>query len=136
MPESTVAAAQNLLWKCGSRRVDLRRVAGWAVDFSHKEADVWAGRGVKGREEELIDTANVVRSEVAGLCVFFFGWQLWARRLWCWDPDSSLHASFGMGHHSQKVRTGAQPEFPRRRIGMCHAVKSLIQWVDKCSSER
>ena len=36
----------------------------------HIEADVWAGKGVKGPVGEWVDTANVVWSEVTGLCGF------------------------------------------------------------------
>ena len=36
----------------------------------NKEADVWTGKVVKGREEEWIDAANVVWSEVVGVCGF------------------------------------------------------------------
>ena len=62
-PVSTVAAAQNLMWKCGAGGIDLRRRAAdwadWAVFF-------WAGRGARGREEKWVDTTEVVRSEVDG----------------------------------------------------------------------
>ena len=40
-------------------------MADWAVHTCrqrHKEADSWAGTGVKGRDEEWVDTANVVWS--------------------------------------------------------------------------
>ena len=39
----------------------------------HKEADSWARNGVQGREGEWVDTANVVWSEVIGLCGFWDG---------------------------------------------------------------
>ena len=51
-------------------------MADWAVHISrehYKEADLWAGRGVKGREAEWVDTANVVWYEVTGLCGFWDG---------------------------------------------------------------
>ena len=57
--------------------VDLRqRVAYFAVHMFHKhikKADSWAWEGVKGRAEEWVDTANVVRLEVTGLCGFWDG---------------------------------------------------------------
>ena len=72
--ESTIATAQYLLWERWGRGVDLRgRVADWAVHIFreyNREADAWAGKGVKGREEEWVDTAEVIWSEVAG-CAFF-----------------------------------------------------------------
>ena len=34
---------------------------------------VWVAKGVKGREDELVDTAHVVRSEVIGVCGFWDG---------------------------------------------------------------
>ena len=75
--KGTTATAQNLVrewWSCGD---DLRqRVADWAVHIfrgHNKEADLWAGKGVKGREEERVDTANVVWSEVTHLCGFSDG---------------------------------------------------------------
>ena len=46
---------------------------GWANHFFHEhnnEADAWARKGVKGRVGEWVDTANVVWSEVTGLCGF------------------------------------------------------------------
>ena len=53
-----------------------KRVADWAVHIfreHNKEADLWAGKGVKGSEEEWVDTANVVWSEVTSLCDFWDG---------------------------------------------------------------
>ena len=62
--ESTIATAQNLLWKWWNRGVDLqRRVADWAVHIfreHNEEADVWSGKGAGGREEEWVNTADVV----------------------------------------------------------------------------
>ena len=79
MRDITIATAQNTLqawWGCG---VDLRRrVADWATHIFREhntEADLWAGKGVKGQEDEWTDTVNVVWSEVMGLCGFW-GWQL------------------------------------------------------------
>ena len=70
----TNATAQNFLWEWWGRGVDpRRRVADWAVHIfreHHKEADFWAWKGVKGREEEWTDTAKVIWSEVTGLCGF------------------------------------------------------------------
>ena len=69
--KSTLATAQNLLWECWSRGVDLqRRMGDWAAHIfreHNKEADLCARRGVQGREEERTDTAEVVLPEVAGL---------------------------------------------------------------------
>ena len=60
-------------------QVPLRqRVADWAVHIFRehtKDADSWAGKGFKGREEEWVDIANVVWSEVTGLCGFWDGWR-------------------------------------------------------------
>ena len=73
--QSTIASGQNLLGKWWARGLDLRhRVAQWATHIFRehkKEADSWAGKGVKGRDEEWADTANVARSEVSGLCGFW-----------------------------------------------------------------
>ena len=78
LPESTNATVQNLRSKWWSRGVKLRgRVADWAVHIfreHNKEADIWAGKGVKGREEEWTDAANVVLSEVTDLCGLV-GWE-------------------------------------------------------------
>ena len=38
-----------------------------------EEADLWAAKCVKGREDEWVDTAHVVWSEVTGLCGFWDG---------------------------------------------------------------
>ena len=51
-------------------------MADWAVHIfreHNKEADFRAGKGVKGRKEDWTDTANVVWSEVTGLCGFWDG---------------------------------------------------------------
>ena len=51
-------------------------VADWAIHIfreHNKEADSLAGKGVKGREVEWVDTASVVWSEVTGLCGFWDG---------------------------------------------------------------
>ena len=70
--DSTVVSVQNLLRQWWDRTVDLRqRVADWAVHIlreHNNEADSCAGEGVKGREDEWVDTANVVRSEVTPVC--------------------------------------------------------------------
>ena len=75
--ESTIATAKNLLQEWWSRGVDQRRsVADWALHIfreHNKEADFWAGKGVKGSAEEWIDTADVIWSGVAGLCGFWDG---------------------------------------------------------------
>ena len=72
--ESTVATTQNFLREWWGRGVVLRqRVADGAVHAfreHHIEADLWAAKGVKGREDEWVDTAHVVWSEVTGLCGF------------------------------------------------------------------
>ena len=77
MKESTIASVQNLLREWWGRGVDLRkRVAVQAIHIfreHNKEADSWARKGVKGREEEWVDTANVVWSEFVGLCGFWSG---------------------------------------------------------------
>ena len=39
----------------------------------NKEADLGTAKGVKGREDEWVDTGHVVWSEVTGLCVFSDG---------------------------------------------------------------
>ena len=58
------------LW---GRGTDLgRRVAEWQVLICRehkKEAGAWAGTGARGREEEWVDIANVVWSEVTGMGV-------------------------------------------------------------------
>ena len=74
---STIASVRNLLREWCGRGVDLRqRVADWATHIfgeHNEEADSWAGNGVKGCETEWVDIANVVGSDVTGLCV------LWGR---------------------------------------------------------
>ena len=66
--ESTVANTQNLLREWWGRKVDLRqRTADWATHAcreQNKEADLWADKGVKGRVEERVDTAQIAWSEV------------------------------------------------------------------------
>ena len=68
---------QNLLREWRGRGVAVRqRIANWATLFfreHNKEADLWAAKGVKGREDEWVDTARVVRSDVTGLCGFWDG---------------------------------------------------------------
>ena len=59
---STVATTQR------GRGVDLRqRIADWATHIfreHNKEADLRAAKGVKGREDEWVDTVHVAWSEV------------------------------------------------------------------------
>ena len=75
--ESTVTTAQDLLRKCWGHGVDLqRRVADWAFHIFreyNREADARSGKGVKGREEEWVDTENVVWPDVTALCGFWEG---------------------------------------------------------------
>ena len=72
--ESTVAIAQDLLRDWWGRGVDLRpRIADWATHIfreHNKEADLWAAKCAKGREDEWVDTAHVAWSEVTCLCGF------------------------------------------------------------------
>ena len=72
-PISTIAAQKQMRdWWC--RGTDLRRrVADWQVHICRehiKEAGAWVGKGARGREEEWVDIANVVWSEVTGMCGF------------------------------------------------------------------
>ena len=72
--ESTVATAQNPVREWWDRGVDLsQRIADWATHIfreQKEETHLWAAKGVKGREDEWVDTPNVVWSEVTGLCGF------------------------------------------------------------------
>ena len=106
--ESTIATAQNLLWEWWDRGVDLRRrVADWAVHIfreHNQEADIWAGKGVKGSEEEWTDIANIIWSEVTGLCGVLEG--------------SCERCTFGVFTQTlgcattrKKMRTSAGPQF-------------------------
>ena len=69
-----MATTQNLLREWWRRGVDLRqRIADWATHIfreHNEEADLWAAKGVQGREDEWVDTARVVWSEVTSLCGF------------------------------------------------------------------
>ena len=71
---STIGMGQLPRISCRNGGVDLRRrVADWAVHVfreHNKEDDFWAGKGVKGREEEWTDTAKVIWSDVTGFCGF------------------------------------------------------------------
>ena len=75
--ESTIASVQNILRDWWGRGAAFRqRVADWAIHIffqHHKEANSWAGRGVKGHEKEWVDIADVVWSEVTGRCCFWDG---------------------------------------------------------------
>ena len=74
--ERTIASLQNLQREWWGRGMDLRqRVADWAVHIfpeHNKEADSWAGKGIKGHEE-VVDIAHVGWSQVTGLCGFWDG---------------------------------------------------------------
>ena len=71
--EDTIASPQSIKWDWWGRRVDVRqRVADWAIHIFRvhsKEADSWAVNGVKSREEEWVDTANVFGPKLPA-CVF------------------------------------------------------------------
>ena len=62
--ESTVATTQNLLRDWWGRGVDLRQgTADWATHIfpeHNEEADLWAAKATKGREDERVDTTHVV----------------------------------------------------------------------------
>ena len=71
--ESTVANTQNLLreWWGEESTNDNGLPIGRHIFRGHnKEDDLWAATGVKGREDEWVDTAHSVWSEVTGLCGF------------------------------------------------------------------
>ena len=84
-PESTIATAQNLLWKWWNRGVDLHD---WAVHIfreRNEEADVWSGKGAGGREEEWVNTANVVWSEVHAIPFEMLVSAIFSFTLKCWS---------------------------------------------------
>ena len=70
-------ATQNLLREWWGQKVDQRqRSADLATHIfreHNKEADLWAATGVKGLEDEWVDDAHVIWSEVIGLCGFWDG---------------------------------------------------------------
>ena len=76
----------------------------------NKEADPWAEKGVKGYEEEWTDTANVVWSKL--LACAGLGMAAASDACVVLDIGSGLHADFGMGYNSQKMRTSTRPKFP------------------------
>ena len=39
----------------------------------NKDADLWAGKGAKGRAEEWVDTTRIAWQEVTGVCGFWDG---------------------------------------------------------------
>ena len=70
---STGEATQNLLREWWGRGIRLRqRTAEWVTHTfrEHKEADLWADKGAKGRVEEWADTARIAWPEVPGVCGF------------------------------------------------------------------
>ena len=75
----------------------------WYISFVNvvKKLMFWAGKGVKRREEEWMDIAKVVWSEVAVLCVF---WDGSCERRVCGAGMliKVFTPAFGMGHNSQK----------------------------------
>ena len=110
--ESTIAIVQNFLKEWCGRGVDLRqRVADWAVHIfhEHKEAGPWAARGVNCRQDEWVDIANVVWSEVTSLCGFWDG-ILGKWYVWCWDNDLGLHQILWWCYCSQNLWPGVGSE--------------------------
>ena len=95
----------------------------WYISFVNviKKLIFWAGKGVKHREEEWMNFAKVVWSEVAVLCGFLDGS---CERRVCGagmliKPSRQLLEWVTI---HKKWRTGAQSEFLRRRSGrLCHA---------------
>ena len=108
-------------------------MADWEVHIfreHYKEAGSWAGKGVGGREEEWVDTANVGWSEVIGLCSFWDGScetctcgvgimiQVFTKTL-VWAP---IH---------KKVQPGAGSEFPGCQTGRLWCVDGKFESVDR-----
>ena len=72
----TVEKALKLLRDWRGRGMRLRqRTTDWVTHTfreHHKEADLWAGKGAKGRAEEWVDT-RIAWQEVTGVCGFWDG---------------------------------------------------------------
>ena len=70
----TIERAQNLpreWWGHGLRF--RQRTTDWVTHTfreHNKEADLWAGKGARGRAEECVDTARITWREVLGICGF------------------------------------------------------------------
>ena len=73
----TVEKAQNLQREWWGRGICLRQQTNdWVTHTSRehdKEADLWAGKGAKGRAEEWVDTTTIAWREVTGVCGFWDG---------------------------------------------------------------
>ena len=112
-----------------------RRTADWAAHICrehNEEADIWAGKGARGREEEWVDTTEVVRSEVAGLCGFLDG----SGERGVYGAGMLInffHAGSGMGQDTRRVRTCVRLDADIKGCAML--MSNLNQWVDKCASD-
>ena len=69
--------AQNLLREWWGRGMRLRQRIADCVTHTfrehNKEADLWAGKGARGRAEEWVDTVRITWREVTGICGFWDG---------------------------------------------------------------
>ena len=97
---------------------------------------IWDGKGVKGREEEWTDTANVAWSEVTGLCGF---WDGSCERGVCGAGILIQVFTQALGWVTINRKCGPVPGQNSQDAGMggCAMLMSnLIQWVDICTNER
>ena len=88
----------------------------------NKEAESWSGKGVKGREEQWVDTVNVVWSEVTGLCGFWDG---------SCENGQELTKTLGRTPINTKCgRVRCRPSLDAELGGCGMLMENLSQWID------
>ena len=98
---------------------------------------MWAVKGVKGREDEWVDTAHVAWSEVTGLCVFWDG-SCDEGKCGAGLVSQPSTKTLGWVHvHKKKMWAGNASEFPGCRIWrLWHVVEKFASWIDKSMREQ
>ena len=124
-----VRSAQEQLCDWWGRGVGLRRRKSSRLGSTHfrehsTEADAWAEKGVRDRNEEWEDASTFAWT------VWVLGWELSRRRMRCRNVDQYFCTR---SHNLQEMWAGARQEFFDAEIAGCSMLsESLIKWVNKC----
>ena len=133
----TVEKAQNLLREWWGRGICLRQQTNdWVTHTSRehdKEADLWAGKGAKGRAEEWVDTARIAWHEVLGICGIWDGTFDNGKCGGCIVLMAFLepHGCFPFFKRCGSVLGNSSMDAEMGGSGML--IDNLRQWLEKCA---
>ena len=99
----------------------------------NKEADLWAGKGAKGRAEEWVDTTRIAWQEVTGVCGFWNGSYDNGK---CGGGIVLMAFSESHGWSTFYKKCGPVPgnsSLDAEIAGCGMLIDNLNQWMEKCA---